>query len=595
MEKDKIIIFGASNLGKIAYETLKNKYEICFFSDNNLNKIGKKFCNIEIIDPKKIINYKNFKIIISSMYYDEISVQLKDYGLQEIYIFFYADVNDTTYKKDYCIEKMCNIDNYKNINLDSKFKKAYKNNFSLIYNKKDHTPNNDDISYKKTVLIISYIFPPIGGSGVQRTLKFVKYLRDYGWNPIVITCGQNFSQDEKDETLLKEIPQGTRIIRIDDEFFNTERLNKQQVQQIINLLYGLVDDENLMISFVNYIKDSGGKNRTKILIPDINISWVNSVLEKIQEIINFKHIDMIYTTSGPYSDHIAGYYLNKKYNIPWVADFRDEWTYNPYTQKDKNDINFKLEREMEKNVVNSADKVIAVTPMAVENYIKNFKISRQKIINITNGFDEDDFRFLNYDKKNNEKFTIISNGSFYLKRNPYSFLEAVNELIKENKIEGDKLNIEFIGKIENEMQREIEKLDIYNVIKVKSYMPHIESLINANKGNLLLLVIGEDEKVKSLYPGKVFEYLRLKKDILALSPKDSVASKLLNETNAGENFEYRNIIGIKDYILKCYSAWEKNKTYNKFNNDEINKFNRKVLTGELVNVFEQIIAKKGYS
>lgn len=589
MEREKVIIFGASRLGEIAYNILKDKYEICYFSDNSLVKVGKRFCDIKIIDPKLLINYSNFKIIIASMYYGEISMQLKKYGVSDIYIFFYIDPSDTTYEKPYFIEKMCDLNNYKSIIIDKEFKKKYQNNFSLIYSE-NSSYIKDNMSKEKKVLIIAYIFPPIGGSGVQRTLKFVKYLNKYGWKPIVVTCGKNFFQDGEDKTLLDEIPRDTQIIRVDDEYFNSERLSKKQIQQIINLLYGLVDDNELMNKFVNYIKNV---NRKEILTPDACISWVNSVMEKIENVIDFNDIDIIYTTSAPCSVHIAGYYLKKKYsNIPWMADFRDEWTYNPYSDKDEDDMKFKFERELEKNIVNAADKIVAVTPMAMESYIKNFHLPKAKVINITNGFDEEDFYFMRNKREHNDIFTIISNGSFYLKITPYSFVTAINELIQECKIKKEELHIEFVGKIQNEIKAKIEELDIYHLIKVKSYIPHIESLINANRADLLLLVVGNDEKVKRVYPGKIFEYLRLKKDILALSPRGSVVESLLNETKCGKNFEYNDIQGIKEYILDCYNLWRQNKKYHEFDDGKIKLYDRAILTGELVKVFEELLRKE---
>lgn len=590
MERKKAIVFGASRLGEIAYNVLKDKYEICYFSDNDVNKVGKKFCDVEVINPKVLIDYPNFNIIIASMYYGPISVQLKNYGINDIYIFFYIDPSDITYKKAYCLEKACDIDNYKNIKIDRKFKKEYRNEFSLIYGKDNsNVKNKNHINHKKRVLIISYIFPPIGGPGVQRTLKFVRYLNKYGWKPIIITCGRNFFQDGEDKTLVDEIPNDMQIIRIDDEYFNSERLSKSQIQQIVNLLYGLIDSDELMNEFVNYIKVNNCMNRKEILTPDTCISWVNSVMEKIEQVIDFNNIDMIYTTSAPCSSHIAGYYLKNKYNyIPWVADFRDEWTYNPYSNRDENDIRFEFERELEKSILNCADRVVTVTPMAVENYICNFKIPKEKVVNITNGFDEEDFYFMSNKKEYNDKFTIISNGSFYLEITPYSFITAVNELLRECKIKKEELDIEFVGKVQSEIQTKINELDIYNLVKIKSYVPHIESLINANKANLLLLVVGNDEKVKRVYTGKIFEYLRLKKDILALSPQGSVIEGLLNETKCGKNFEYNDISGMKKYILDCYNLWKENKTYNEFDDSKIQKYNRQALTGDLVNVFESL-------
>lgn len=159
----------------------------------------------------------------------------------------------------------------------------------------------DNGNTMKNVLIVAYIFPPLAGSGVQRTLKFVNYLRSFGWKPIVVTTGQlNFPQI--DYTLVDEIPKDVQVIRINEQ----DSLTGDDIQNIIKIYDDLIKDKTILDDYLTLI--SGGR---AALVPDNCISWANNVIKQIDTLIDINKIDMIYTTSGPYSDHIVGYYLKK--------------------------------------------------------------------------------------------------------------------------------------------------------------------------------------------------------------------------------------------------------------------------------------------
>ena len=514
---------------------------------------------------------------------------MQNIGFKEIYNFCYCDPNDRTYKKRYSVDKIHDYRIYDDIMLDEKFKTRFRNNFNLIYNINDNYCKNKNISATKKVLIVSYIFPPIGGGGVQRTLKFVKYLREYGWEPIVLTVGNDFGYDNKDNSLIDDIPEDINIIRIDHNIFNSEQLNKNLIKEFINLIYGVVDDKYIMNEYLYYIQDNNCSNRNSIFIPDICVGWVNNVLKNIVNIINFNDISLVYTSSSPYSDHIIGYYLKRKYNIPWVADFRDEWTNHAYYSEEysKIPIEYKINRKMEENIVNLSDAILTVTPICVQNYINNFNLEKNKVILITNGYDESDFSKLEHVK--NDKFTLIFNGSLYKEINPLNIILSINQLIDDHKINVNNLQVRLIGTITINIKTLLYENDKYNIIKYCGYLSHNLSLRMASSADILLLILGESEKVKSVYTGKLFEYLRLYKPILALSPKGSLVDQLLNVTKSGKNFEYDDINGIKEYILNQYRNWKDG--IKKFypNKNEIEKYERKNLTKELAKVFNDLI------
>lgn len=439
----------------------------------------------------------------------------------------------------------------------------------------------------KKVLIIAYFFPPLGWSGVQRTLKYVKYLRNFGWEPVVVTVG-NTKFSIKDESLLKEIPEDITIVRIDDILLKgiTDPFKKQLIE-LIKPTFEIAEKSSLFDEYCNQIEQYFEKIRNMILLPDSLALWAQQVAKKISLKMNLNTIDLIYTTSGPYSSHLVGFILKRNFNIPWVADFRDEWTNNPYFHYDENDIKYKIERELETKIVSSADRITTTTPMATRNYIKLFNLPLQKVVTITNGFDEEDFRDIGI-SKTNSKFTIVHNGSFYLVRDPFSFLRAIYNLIEKNLINKEKICIKFLGKDDEIIKNGVCQIDVFKLVEWVPYLPHLQSIQESNNSDLLLLVAGAEDRVKSMVPGKLFEYMRIRKPILAISPKGSVIEDLLIHTGTGNNFGYNDIHGMEEYIFQTYRRWINGNDSFSVNESEIMKYGRKNLTQKLAAIFDQV-------
>lgn len=438
----------------------------------------------------------------------------------------------------------------------------------------------------KKVLIIAYYFPPLGWSGVQRTLKFVKYLREFNWEPIVITVGKT-TFSILDESLGDEIPEDIKIIRIDDMKLKTftDRI-KSEVKEYVKASFDIISDKNLLNRYEAQIEQNLEALRNLLLLPDGNAIWANNVIKELNKKINIDDVDIVYTTSSPYSAHLVGYYLKNNHNKAWVADFRDEWTNNPYYNNEFN-IRHEVEKNIEEEILSNCDKIIAISELAKNNYINSFKLDENKIKVITNGYDEKDFKLIDR-SQTHSKFIIVHSGSFYSVRNPYTFISAINDLVEEEKIEISDVIIEFIGEIDKKIKDKIMYVDKFHIIKIYNYASHKESLEICTKANLLLLVVGQDEKVKSVYTGKIFEYLRLKKPILSLSPKESLVEELLNRTGCGFNVEYNDIESIKNVILKYYNDWKNNKQL-VVNEDQIKKYERKNLTKKLSQAFNSLL------
>ncbi|TCJ06386.1 methyltransferase domain-containing protein [Cytobacillus praedii] len=488
-------------------------------------------------------------------------------------------------------------DAYKLYQLASKYSndKELNNELSLIKNNlierglivEDFEDKSCMISSdRKKVLVIAYYYPPLSGSGVQRTLKFVKYLREFGWEPVVVTVGKSH-YPLKDKTLLTEVPSDLELHRIEEPI----EVDGRTVSELMNLYISIIKNDNLMSQYLEAVKHTN--NVADLLLPDSNILWANNVLKEIEGLIDFNEIDLIYSTSGPYSDHLIGYFLKDRYKKPWVADFRDEWTNNPYAEYNKKGLLYQLHYAMESKIINYANKVITVTPPSYDNYKEIFEVADDKLELITNGYDEYDFLKINDNKYcKNDKFTIVHNGLFYSIRTPVTFLESIYNLISKGLIDPNTIRISFTWTESMDKWKEfVRDLHLSELVEFQGYISHEESLVLASKADLLLLVIGPGEKNKSVYTGKLFEYLRLCKPILSLSPQESIAEELINKTNRGKNIEFNNIQGIEDYILSTYKQWQKGNQVKLDITDDIQQFDRMQLTKKLSIIFDKVISE----
>lgn len=245
--KLKCIIFGASKTGSAAYRLLKEQYDVIGFADNNSKKWGELFCEKKIYSPNELPLLENVEIIIASVYYASIYKQLKELGISRIQVFFLKGAASNNKSKEYALYQLSNELLFQNCKHDEckieKIRKDFAENYS--------SPSKEERvllkqTSRKKVLFCAYIFPPLGGAGVQRSLKFVKYLRDFGYEPIILTVGENDGKLPLDETLLAEIPKDITVIRIDYKIFLPECLPQGTQQEIFNLYRGVTQSDEWM-------------------------------------------------------------------------------------------------------------------------------------------------------------------------------------------------------------------------------------------------------------------------------------------------------------------------------------------------------------
>ena len=422
------------------------------------------------------------------------------------------------------------------------------------------------------VLIITYYWPPSGGSGVQRWLKFVKYLRNFNVEPVVYTV-DNPKYAILDETLQGEIPTTVEVL-------------KQPIKEPNNIFSffgkkskktsaGFLDaNPSLFGKMLQYI-------RANYFIPDARKFWIKPSVKFLTEYLSDNKIDVIITTGPPHSLHLIGLQLKQKLAIKWIADFRDPWTdidyfhQLPLTKK-----TIRKHYQLEEEVVSTADYVLVVGKTMKEKYLK----FNQNIEVITNGFDDVE------DESKDEldiKFSIVHIGMMNADRNPKILWKVLSNLIKENQDFAEDLQLKFVGKLAHEVFESIKNNKLSSVIEFIPYLPHKEVVIFQQSAQILLLAVNKVPSADGIITGKVFEYLQANRPILAIAPPEGDLAEIINNTKAGRVVGFEDEETLKKDILEMYKAYKKYKLV--VNSKSIEQYHRKNLTGDLADVIKKIV------
>ncbi|ERI90758.1 glycosyltransferase, group 1 family protein [Clostridiales bacterium oral taxon 876 str. F0540] len=444
----------------------------------------------------------------------------------------------------------------------------------------------------KNILIIAYYYPPLGGAGVQRTLNFVKYLAKMEYNISVLTV-LNDGNTIKDDSLELEGFGNIKVYRAKQRkttniLNKLAAMNEKRADSIPrNTSEGNVKGNGAKSLLKKVLKDTYIKLYNSTNIPDDKISWKQEAVRMGLEIIHNNNIELIYSTSGPYTSHLIAYELKRRTKKKWIADFRDQWVTNPFAKYPA--IIKKINEGLEKKVVDSADYITTVSEPIVQDFIKRYKeLNRDKLFILTNGYDEEDFQNYQLDK-NIDKFTIAYNGTLYSKISPLNFLKAIQKLIDTQKINKDDLAVKFIGRIGSTAMEEINNFISINdeIVSIIDYLPHKESIKQLESAYALLLILWEGLGSDGVYTGKIFEYIRSGRIIIGIVPK-GVARELITETNTGICCSPDSIDEISDAILNAYNMWTGKKEKPAINWEEVKKYNREEITNKLVGLIEKL-------
>jgi glycosyltransferase involved in cell wall biosynthesis len=429
---------------------------------------------------------------------------------------------------------------------------------------------------QKKILIITYYWPPAGGPGVQRWLKFAKYLPEFGWKPIIFTP-ENPSYPLLDESLLKDVPENIEVIKtkIWEPYQLAEKLNKS--------------NKKFKAGQFDVGKNQSWKSKLSIwvrgnfFIPDARVFWVKPSANFLEQYLKENKIDVVVTSGPPHSLHLIGLNLKKKLpNLKWIADFRDPWTEISYYKHLKlTKSSDKKHRKLESEVFKNADITLATSYTDAENFRKN----GANAVCITNGFDETDAS--QTPKSSNsqtpkQKFTLSYIGVLEQLRNPENLWKALDDLVKTNSDFTENFILKFAGRIDDKILDSIENSALKNHVLNLGYISHDKAIIEMAKSSLLLITNFPNESSKGIIPGKIFEYLATGKQIISFGPNEADVSKILTETNAGKHFNYTDSEIIKNFILEKFELWKNGNLVE--NTQNIEQFSRKNLTNQLVEI-----------
>lgn len=433
----------------------------------------------------------------------------------------------------------------------------------------------------KTVLIFAYYWPPASGPGVQRWLKFVKYLPSFGWDAIVVTP-KNGSYPNIDPTLVGDIPPTAQI----------ETTATIEPFRLFNILSGQAKKGNTTSVGMgeirgekSFIKSLSARIRANWFTPDARKGWVRFAAKKGSQIINNQPIDMIVTTGPPHSSHLIGLKLRKKYNIPWVADFRDPWMniyYNKFLPRTQKTID--KDQALEDTVLKSSNSVIVVS----DGLKREFDDRAKKVHVIPNGYDEADFKDITSDKAIDAFFRLSYVGNLKSNQNCTNLWQAISELTQSNSDFKTFFKFSVTGNIHDESLSSITENVETEMLELHPFAEHSEAIKKMLDANMLLFLIPDTPNNNQIVTGKIFEYLASKTPLLSIGPTGGDAANILAKCNRTQMIDYNSKELIKSRILTQFEQWKEPQTVNKVKGNEEEQYSRVNLTRQLSNLLDNL-------
>jgi glycosyltransferase involved in cell wall biosynthesis len=417
------------------------------------------------------------------------------------------------------------------------------------------------------VLIITYYWPAAGGSGVQRWLKFVKYLQDFGIEPIVYTVN-NANYEVVDDSLENEIPKGITVL-------------KQPIFEPNNFIKNKKVATARVSSKPSFIQKTLQYIRGNFFIPDARKYWVKPSVNYLKTYLKENPVDVVITTGPPHSMHLIGMKLKQQIGIKWIADFRDPMSnlfYNNellLTAKSKNKL-----QKLEKEILTTADKVITVSNQIAEE----FKKSGVGVEVISNGYDDE--VLVGENVVLDTKFTLSHIGLLPTQSNPKVLWRVLQELVVENESFASDLQVNLVGNVSGKVLEDVSKFGLDKYLNLTKYVPHTKAIALQKQSQVLLLLIPQVVGAKGIVTGKIFEYLVSNRPILAIAPTDSDVSTIISDTKTGTVICFEDIVQLKTTIIELYKEFKEGNL--KVEPKNIEKYHRKKLTEKLAQIITNL-------
>jgi len=433
----------------------------------------------------------------------------------------------------------------------------------------------------KKVLIISYYWYPCGGIGVLRSLKLAKYLHQFGWYPVIYTA-ENAHYPSYDEGNLKDIPENITILkRPIFEPYNFYKIFTGQPKDA-NVNHALVATDFKR----GFRHDIAVWIRSNIFIPDARAFWIKPSVNFLLDYLKENPVDAIFSDGPPHTNNVIASRVKQATNIAWLADFQDPWTQVDIYQKLKLTAwADKKYHDLEQETFRNADKISIASP----TWKKDLEdIGAKNVEVFLWGYDHEDFE--NLVAKPDQKFTLTHSGLLGEDRRPIELFEVIKEIADQNPDFRNDFCLQLIGNIDSTIKNDIDRLQIGDMVSLIKQLPRKESLQYLANSQLVLLLLNKAHNAMGRIPGKIFEYLAVKRPILCLGLAGSDTDNLIKNADAGQNFLYEDKVALKNYLLEKYYLFKTEK-FVPCHTKNIEAYTNQKLTGIVAGWLDEISGK----
>lgn len=427
----------------------------------------------------------------------------------------------------------------------------------------------------KRVLIITYYWPPIGGSGVQRWVKFAKYLPSEGWQPVIYTP-ENPDLFSVDTSLLNDIPQEAEIIKthILEPYGIYRKLTGSKGQIKVEANPGNGGKESFLKRVSMWV-------RGNLFMPDPRCFWINPSVRYLKKYLKEHPVDVIVSTGPPQSMHLIARKVSLATGIPWVADFRDPWTKIFYFKHLR--LSRWAERKhhtLEQKVLDDATAIVAVSPLVQKDFAA---MTKTPVHLVTNGYDESDYR---EPVETDGNFNIVHTGLLTADGNPVELWNILGEKCREDREFADRLRLTIAGKTDAKVLESISRAGLDYYLTDLGYIDHDKAVMLQRQASVLILPIREEPETKAILPGKLFEYLAARRPILGVGTREGAMATVLQETKAGKIFNWDDASDIREYVNGCWTDFLTGSLETEA--ADIERFSRRNTTRRMVELFEAL-------